>query len=444
MSGAPVGNMLLYNGLVQSSDECRNCADWVQANVDIPTYVETTAAAAPLLMSYIAAELGITVSNRHISYSTPSHRLLCVLFSYECFRSSSQYCSGDEIPHLAISIAMDDEVHFKPGRMQSPQRQCNCPFVCYVRIFLQADDAGLATFSEADLTSFQAFVEFPYSAGWHNGTHVPRAGPYPNVCGAYTVPTCSTPGVALDEIFMPWHPRVLQILHFFCHTLSAAQFVRLIQPFLRWLHPLFLRNPDVSVSYPNHIVQQATGIPVYAPLKNSANTFRDDCYADNCRDQQSGSRASEVTKGFAPILLRPAHTEKDAGAVLAAVSMISETPGSANANAGRVHTIRSSASRDATFSGESAEALDNVISAEVFSSSPKLSVSKNSSLAESRSNLGQHPSYTAMRWTTDEADVSHKLQWMQRLRRRGMSALDFFLDVTVPAMIEKKWGQVVM
>lgn len=193
-------------------------------------------------------------------------------------------------------------------------------------------------------------------------------------------------------------------------------------------------------------MQRATGIALYAPLKNSSSTFRDDCYADNSDKLHTGSRASKVTEDIACILMHPAITELDATAVLNAVSMIAGTPVSAttSANAGRVTATRSSVSLDHTFSGENAEALDNALSAEALSSSPKLSISKKSPHAESRSKLGQHPSYSALCWTTDEAKISHKLQWMQRLRRRGMSALDFSLDKNIPAMIKEKWGEVVM
>jgi len=240
MPRAPSGAVITCPVVAISSDDCRQSADWIRSNINVPSRVQTTAAAAPLLMSYITADLCITLCRRRISYSSLTNGKLRVSVTYGCFRGSSHFRTDFEVPNLFCSIVMDDatdtsmhpkpRIHPKPTRRQSPSCNCQCPFVCYVIIDLPAKDSRVATFTKADLSTFYCVVEFPNSAGFHNDTHDPSQAIFECVGGVRTFVMPSTAGKAFDDFLLHFTPRCCALFGYLAICCNLHRLLNSLSP----------------------------------------------------------------------------------------------------------------------------------------------------------------------------------------------------------------------
>ena len=252
---------------------CHDAAAWVASNADKPCKVSTNASAAPLLWAHLTAKLAVTVTARNW-YVT--HNYETAVFVYRCIRCST-HASTDETPGLAVSADLGDfGVFDKTQQRRAPSRTCGCPFVGQLRVSFSPQ---LLSSASIDLDKISATLEFPSSAGWHGGTHTPDLSSSTRACCAPAASAPRTEGEAKDASFFPLHPDVVRYL---CSLLKGGVSVqtttKLVQQYMNWLRPLFLRHPDIiTAASPHQILMKSSGSAPLVSRRSRTNEWVTDC-----------------------------------------------------------------------------------------------------------------------------------------------------------------------
>jgi len=180
------------------------------------------------------------------------------------------------------------------------------------------------------------------------------------------------------------------------------------------MYDAFRRHPDMIMSLTGGVIRSKTGIAPKIEMRNKACTF--DCYE---KESDSATRVPVLDAAYAS--LATVNDEASAAAVLQAMSM---------------HDAKQHS--DNPVSAVTADlAADAPIGVKVFS------VSRESADPDVCDALGQHNTYSVCSWVPQEEVVGSICGWIKSIERDRKPALEHHLDVTLPAFIEHKWGEVV-
>lgn len=437
---------------------CREAAAWA-SNCDGPFQLVTNVAQVPLLLLHLAVALGITFTAHRWHCTGVSMDAICMVITFGCLRSSTHRNDTTEMPTLLCSYVWDSDVHSKSKQRPTPPVECNCPFKLYVRIDLPfATNQERICCSSMALLSCRATVELPLGNN-HGSTHSPRPGVSPLYNGVLLAPTPTTTGEALDDFHFPLHPDITAfVCYLHSQDLDTATITRLAQAYATWLHPIFVKYPDVSTAAaPHRVICQSTGFPPPCSLKNNfvpdnagvldgsvidsehcssgcETATACDFNGSGCESAASGSGGCEPTvarvSGCDSVADEPeacsqmdVHENGSCGA-----ATVSESPD--DSPLALLSSAATQISADVLKSHAIADGLEEVV---ITRATPLLSLLQNLHLPHA---------FSCFSWFLTETRVSSFTQWLQLRRRGGKNTWAFFLQDFLPAYIDKTWAAV--